>query len=210
MEGNDMTTYGPASFSLAHRVAVADAVLRVERAELINTSIDEFATEPRELGHFELHITGTLAGEPRDSVRVVVARDRDGSWPIPTDTKLVAFVQSGRPGDEWTLVDNSAFPIEREGFRFSPTAGCGGTRKAGARVTLRELERTIGDVAKERDTSTRQLQEAEPESKHGRWFGAMEAPDATLRSLQRPGRETGGIDSAPKGQSKRRRTRRPR
>lgn len=205
-----MTTYGPNSFSLRDRVAVADAILRVDRAELTDTSIDELATEPRELGHFELHVARTLAGQPRESVRVVVARGRNGTWPIPSDTRLVAFVQAGGPRGEWTLVHNSAFALDRDGFRFSPTTGCDGARKATERVTLRELERTIVQIAKEREANMRQLETVEPDSKRGRWFGEMEMPDTTVASLQRQGRETGGLAGMPEGSVKSPRSKRKR
>jgi hypothetical protein len=197
MEANEMTTFGPNSFSLRDRVAVADAILRVDRAELIDTSIDELANDPRELGHFELQVASTLAGPPRESVRVVVARGRDGAWPIPSDTRFVAFLQSGGPRGEWTLVHNSAFALDRGGFRFSPTTGCEPARKPTERVTLRELERTITQIAKEREASMRHLEAIEPDSKKGRWFGEMEMPDPTLASLQRQSGEAGGLAGMP-------------
>jgi hypothetical protein len=199
MEANEMATYGPNSFSLHDRVAVADAIFRVDRAELIQTSIDDLALEPRELGHFELHVAAVLVGQPRESVRVVVARGRDGRWPIPSDARLVAFVQSGRPLREWTLVHNSAFALDRGGFRFSPTTGCDGGGKATERVSLRELERMIARLAKEREAHMRLLETLEPDSKKGRWFGEMEMPDSTLTSLQRQAGEGGGRASMPRG-----------
>jgi hypothetical protein len=198
-----MTTYGPTSFSLRDRLAAADAVLRIDRAELLDTSIDDLAAERRELGYFELHVAGILAGQATESIRVVVARGRDGTWPIPTDTRFVALVQeAGRQGD-WTLVHNSAFALDRAGFRFSPTIGCDGARQPGERVTLRELSRTIAEIAKEREARARALDAHEPDAKKGRWFGEMEMPDARLASLQ--GHETGGVAGKPDGGARSRR-----
>lgn len=193
-----MATYGPTSFSLRDRLVVADAVLRVDRAELLRTSVDNHAArEHRDLGHFELHVADVLAGQVRDSIRVVVTRERDGTWPIPTNGRFVALVQDNTPRGDWTLVHNSAFPIDRAGFRFSPAIGCDGARGSGERVTLRELGRAIAAVATERQASGRALDAHEPDAQKGRWYGEMEMPDPGLALLQ--GRETGGVAGAPEG-----------
>lgn len=193
-----MSTYGPSSFTLRDRLAVADAVLRVDRADLVSTSVDDLAArEQREIGHFEFHVAAVWAGDTGSSIRVVAVRGRDGRWPIPTDTPFVALVQHDKVSGNWTLVHQSAFALERGGFRFSPATGCDGATMRGERVTLGELRRTLADLAKERQARARALTENEPDASKGRWFGEMEIPPASLASLQ--GRETGGMTGTPSG-----------
>jgi hypothetical protein len=99
----------------------------------------------------------------------------------PDRHQFIALVQkAGRQGD-WTLVHNSAFALDRAGFRFSPTIGGDGTRKPGERVTLRQLGRTIAEIATERGARARALDMYEPDAKKGRWFGEMEMPTRASR-----------------------------
>lgn len=192
-----MTTYGPASFSLADRLAAADAVLIVKKAELLSTWNDELALKPRELGRFEFEIGRALSGKSAGSVHVTVAQGADGKWPVPLQSPFIAILQSGVGGSDATLVHNSAFAIIGKSFRFAPGIGYDAAAGTGKRISLAELDKTIARLAKERVAADRKFAALEPRLKSRTRHGEMEMPDSSLARLLGPGHESGGAAAKP-------------
>jgi hypothetical protein len=147
MEGNDtVTTYGPTTFTLAHRLLAADAVAVIKRAKLVEIEIDELSEGGREIGTFELAVATVVDGEDvPDIVRVRVAQSADGAWPIPTEGRFLALLQRDPARGGWELVHESAYPLRGSTFVFHGHVGADPKAKDGTRVTLAALRRLVAD-----------------------------------------------------------------
>lgn len=174
-----MTTYGPTSFSLIERLVAADLVVHAASAELVDTVVDERAETPREIGYFVVAVERSMMGDAAESLRLVVARNRDGSWPVPSDGSFVAFVQGAADGPA-NLVHNSAFRVERGAIRFDQHVGCDHRQRGDVeRVSIKDIERAISDLHDRRAAAAKALVSNEPSATDDYvTTGEMEVPDA--------------------------------
>jgi hypothetical protein len=165
-----MPTYGPTRLSLMERLAAADLVAVIGRAELVRSERDELSERGRELGVFELAVASVLDGEADDVLRVRVVSDGDGRWPIRTDGRFLAFLQR-EPDGGWVLAHESAFPLRGSTFMFSERLGDEARGRRGEATTLATVRRLVRERAAAAAAEAEELRRLE-----GRAMKAKPAP----------------------------------